>query len=298
MAQTAAPTTSLDEAYAYCEGLARSRYENFSVVTRFLPRRLRRAMYSVYAFCRHTDDLGDEAEGDRLALLDEWEDDLRRTVDGAPRHPILQALQRTIEEHAMPLSPFLKLVEANRMDQRIQRYPAYDDLLHYCDHSANPVGRMVLSVFGYNDEERQRLSDATCTALQLANFWQDVRRDFDMGRIYLPLEDMARFDYSESELQAGVVNDRFRSLMAFEVDRARELFREGVKLVDMVDGELRVDLKLFTMGGMSVLDAIEKQDYDVLSSRPVVSKARKLRLMASATVRLAAQRFTGGRGHG
>ena len=198
----------------------------------------------------------------------------------------------------MPLSPFLKLVEANRMDQRIQRYPAYDDLLHYCDHSANPVGRMVLSVFGYNDEERQRLSDATCTALQLANFWQDVRRDFDMGRIYLPLEDMERFGYSEGELQAGVVNDRFRRLMAFEVDRARELFRVGVKLVDMVDGELRVDLKLFTMGGMSVLDAIEKQDYDVLSSRPVVSKARKLRLMASATVRLAAQRFTGGRGHG
>ncbi|MEE9285699.1 MAG: squalene/phytoene synthase family protein, partial [Dehalococcoidia bacterium] len=177
MAKVITPTKDLDQAFAYCQRLARTHYENFTVVSRFMPRRLRPAMYSVYAFCRHTDDLGDEVQDDRVALLNEWEDDVRRIVDGAPRHPILRALQRTAEEHAMPLEPFLKLIEANRMDQRIKRHPTYDDLLHYCDHSANPVGRMVLYVFGYTDEERQRLSDDTCTALQLANFWQDVRRD-------------------------------------------------------------------------------------------------------------------------
>ncbi len=294
MTQTVTPAAAIEEAYAYCERLAKTHYENFSVVTWFLPKRLRPPMYSVYGFCRHTDDLGDEAEGDRLALLDQWEEDLRRCESGAPEHPILKALQQTMSGRPMPIEPFLKLIEANRMDQRTKRHPTYDGLLHYCDHSANPVGRMVLSLFGYNDDERQRLSDATCTALQLANFWQDVRRDYAMGRIYIPLEDMERFDYSEDDLRSNVVNQNLRDLMAFEVDRARALFKEGERLVDLVDGELRIDLKLFTLGGLSVLDAIERQGYDVLSQRPVVSKGRKLQLSLRAMTQLTTRRLARG----
>jgi squalene synthase HpnC len=289
-----ATTPDIQEAYAYCERLAKTHYENFSVGTWFLPKRLRPPMYSVYGFCRHTDDLGDEAEGDRLALLDQWEEDLRRCESGSPEHPILRALQQSMRERHIPLDPFLKLIEANRMDQRIKRHPTYADLLHYCEHSANPVGRMVLYLFGYGDDERQRLSDATCTALQFANFWQDIRRDYAAGRIYLPLEDMERFGYSEDDLQNNVVNKNLRELMAFEVDRARALFREGARLVELVDGELRIDLRLFTLGGTSVLDAIERQDYDVLSKRPVVSKGRKLGLTLRAVTQLATSRLSGG----
>ncbi len=280
------PQSTLADAFAYCEKLARSHYENFTVVSWFLPKRLRPSLYSVYAFCRYTDDLGDEAIGDRLHLLDDWEADLRRCYDSTPKHPILIALQDSIQRHQMPQEPFLRLIEANRMDQRNSRYQTYEDLLRYCDHSANPVGRMVLSVFGYSDLERQLLSDATCTALQFTNFWQDVGRDLRMGRVYIPLEDMAIFNYSVEELQRGVVNNHFRLLMAFEVQRARKLFRQGGRLVDIVGPELRVDLKLFTLGGIKVLDAIEANDFDVLSTRPSLSKAQKLRLMLSAMVRL------------
>ncbi|MCH7552709.1 MAG: squalene/phytoene synthase family protein [Chloroflexi bacterium] len=191
---------NIDEANAYCERLARSHYENFSVVSWAFPKRLRRSMYSVYAYCRYTDDLGDEAEGDRLSLIDAWEADLRRCYDGTPEQPILQALQQTIHQHDIPIEPFLDLIESERLDQRVKRHPTYEDLLHYCAHSAAPVGRMVLYVFGYRDQERQRLSDATCNALQLANFWQDVKRDHLAGRVYLPHEDMVLFGVTEQDL--------------------------------------------------------------------------------------------------
>jgi len=288
---------SVQDAFAHCERLARSHYENFTVVSWFLPRTLRPSLYSIYAFCRQTDDLGDEAEGDRLALLDAWEKDLLRCYRGEPEAPTLLALQRTIQRHEIPAEPFVKLIEANRMDQRQKRYPTYGDLLRYCDHSANPVGRMVLHVFGYRDEERQRLSDATCTALQLANFWQDVRRDYAMGRIYLPLEDMERFGYTETELARGDHNGRFRDLMAFQVERARALFRQGERLASMVRRELRLDLRLFTAGGLAVLDAIQHLDYNVLTARPALSRATKARLTIGAAANLAAQRLFGaGRG--
>ena len=288
---------NIDEANVYCERLARSHYENFSVVSWAFPKRLRRSMYSVYAYCRYTDDLGDEAEGDRLALIDAWEADLHRCYDGTPEHPILQALQQTIHQHDIPIEPFLNLIESERLDQRVKRHPTYEDLLRYCAHSAAPVGRMVLYVFGYRDQERQRLSDATCNALQLANFWQDVKRDYAMGRIYIPQEDMERFGYAEEDLAAGLVTPAFQRLIAFEVERARALFDEGAKLVDMVAGELRLDLKLFTEGGLAVLDAIQRQGYDVLTRRPVVSKGKKTRLVLTGFAKLAAQRLMG-RGHG
>ena len=208
-----APNLTADQAYALCARLAKTHYENFTVGSWLLPRDKRRHVYAIYAFCRSVDDLGDEHPGDRLAALDVWEEDLLRCYDGSPRHPYLVALQQTIGEFDIPRDPFLKLVEANRMDQAISRHPTYGDLEYYCQHSANPVGHLVLYVFGYRDAERQRLSDFTCTALQLANFWQDVSRDYGMGRIYLPLEDMERFGYTEDELARGVFTDGFRDLM-------------------------------------------------------------------------------------
>jgi squalene synthase HpnC len=279
-------STSVEEGYARCAALAKDHYENFTVGSWLLPREKRRHIHAVYAFCRSVDDLGDEQPGDRLEALDAWERDLLRCYDGTPQHPYLVALQSTIRAFDIPREPFLKLVEANRMDQRSDRYDTYDDLEHYCRHSANPVGHLVLYVFGYRDEERQRLSDYTCTALQLANFWQDVARDYAKGRIYLPLEDMRRFGYSEDELARGLCTPQFREMLAFEVDRARGLFRRGLELVDTLDGRLKLDVALFSLGGMKVLDAIEGQRYDVLGRRPQVSSGAKVRLMVGTALRL------------
>ena len=287
---------SLAESYAYCADLARSHYENFTVISRFTPRQHRPALEAVYAFCRHTDDLGDEAEGDRLALLDEWEAELdlaltltlsqgERGLEG-PTHPIMVALQDTIRRAQIPETPFRKLIEANRMDQGSGRFETYADVLHYCDHSANPVGRMVLHVLGEATDENVRLSDATCTALQLANFWQDVARDYAMGRIYIPLEDMRAFGCTEGQIANGVADKAFRSVLRFEVDRAQALFEEGLPLAARLSGRAGLAIALFSKGGMRVLDAIRKQDYDVLSRRPVVTRSRKLWLIVSTAARL------------
>ena len=240
---------SVEQSYEYCRKLAKSHYENFTVASWFLPREKRPHVYAIYAFCRFVDDLGDESPGDRLGLLDWWENELRSCYSSTPTHPIAVALRETIHRFEIPQEPFLKLVEANRMDQKVSRHATYDDLVHYCERSANPVGHLFLYLFGYRDEERQRLSDATCTALQLTNFWQDVRRDLDMGRVYIPQEDMERFGYTEEKLHAGVVNDSFRNLMRFQVDRARALFDHGAELVNRVEGAVRLDIALFTLGG-------------------------------------------------
>ena len=270
----------LAPAYRECIALARSHYENFSVAAWFLPKRLLPHVSAVYAYCRGVDDLGDEATGDRLALLDAWEADLDLCYTGTPSASHLRALQHTIGAFAIPPEPFRKLITANRMDQTQHRYATFADVLHYCEHSANPVGFLYLLLFGYDDEERRRLSDATCTALQLANFWQDVRRDWDKGRVYLPQEDMERFGYTEEELAEGVCPQSFRDLMAFQVERAQALFEQGLPLVEMLEGTSRLHVKLFSLGGMRVLDAIRAQGYDVLSKRPVVTGRRKAWLLA------------------
>ena len=275
LAQQLAGTPTSEQAFAYCRKVALGHYENFSVVSWLLPRPLRPHMYAVYAYCRGVDDLGDEAEGDRLALLDDWEAELRRCYEGTPRDIRFVALQETIRTFDIPPEPFLRLIEANRRDQTVSRYRTFAELQEYCTYSANPAGHLVLYLFGYRDDERRRLSDATCTALQLANFWQDVSRDLEKGRIYIPLDDMERFGYSEAELLARRDNESFRRLIAFQVQRTRGLFREGLRLVPRVRGRLRLDLRLFSLGGLAVLDAIERMDYDVLSRRPTVSKARK-----------------------
>lgn len=277
---------SLDEAYDRCARLARSHYENFTVASLFLPRGKRMHFYAIYAFCRFVDDLGDEFVGDRLRALEFWRQETEACFSSSPTHPYMIALQNTIRTFDIPKEPFLRLIEANRMDQTVTRYPTYEDLEYYCRHSANPVGRLVLYVCGYRDEERQSLSDYTCTALQLANFWQDVSRDYSKGRIYIPLEDMETFGYSEDELARRLMTDSFRRLMKFQVERARELFHDGLPLVDTVDDSLKLDIALFSRGGMSVLDSIERQDYDVLRRRPVVGKGKKVLLLLSTLLKL------------
>jgi squalene synthase HpnC len=277
---------SLEQSRAYCERLARSHYENFSVASWFLPARLRQHFFNVYAYCRISDDLGDEVGNPAasLLLLDQWQRELDACYAGSPRHPVFVALAETVRKYEIPQHEFSDLLTAFRQDQTITRYETFDDLLGYCRNSANPVGHLVLYLCGYRDAERQKLSDYTCTALQLANFWQDVSVDYAKGRIYLPLESLRRFGVSEEDLTANRNTASFCEMMRFEVARAREWFERGLPLVGKVDKELAIDLELFTRGGQEILKAIEKQGYAVLGRRPSISKSRKLVLVARAAL--------------
>ncbi len=243
------------------------------MATWFLPAKLRQHFYNVYAYCRISDDLGDEVGNAQqsLELLDQWEAELNACYAGSPRHPVFVALAATVRQFGIPKHEFSDLLIAFRRDQTITRFEAFDDILEYCKYSANPVGHLVLYLGGYSDTERQTLSDYTCTALQLANFWQDVTVDYLKGRIYLPLEDLSRLP-------------QFIELMKFEVQRAREWFDRGLPLIKSVNKELAIDLELFSRGGQEILNAIEAQGFDVLRQRPVISKARKLWLVARAAV--------------
>jgi squalene synthase HpnC len=275
---------SLEAARAYCANLAQTHYENFSVATWFLPKRLRQHFYNVYAYCRISDDLGDEV-GDRdasLALLDLWGSELDACYRGEARHPIFVALAETIRACDIPKEPFADLLVAFRQDQTVTRYATMQDVLGYCRNSANPVGHLVLYACGYRDAERFALSDQTCSALQLANFWQDVRVDYGKDRIYLPREDMDRFGVDEAAIAAGRFSPQFRDLMRYEVDYARRMFHAGLPLIGMVDRELALDLDLFSRGGLEILRAIERQSYDVLRARPSISKSRKVALLLTA----------------
>jgi squalene synthase HpnC len=277
-----APT--LEEARAYCQRLAESHYENFHVASWFLPKRLRPHFHSIYAYCRISDDLGDEV-GDKeqsLALLDLWGSELDACYRGEARHPVFIALAETIHACEIPKDPFADLLVAFRQDQMVTRFETMVDVLAYCRYSANPVGHLVLYACGYRDAERFRLSDFTCSALQLANFWQDVRVDYTKDRIYFPLEDMRRFGVDEAAIAAGKCTPQFRELMRHEVGYARAMFEQGLPLIGMVDSELAVDLDLFSQGGLEILRAIERQDYGVLRARPSISKPRKAALLLRA----------------
>jgi squalene synthase HpnC len=281
----AAPT--LEEAQAWCRDLAETHYENFHVASWFLPKRLRPHFHAIYAYCRVSDDLGDEV-GDpevALALLDAWGDELDGCYAGRTRHPVFVALAETIKACAIPIEPFADLLTAFRQDQRVTRYRTMEDVLEYCRYSANPVGRLVLYASGEAEldrEEKFRLSDATCTALQLANFWQDVRDDWGRGRVYLPQADMEFFHVTEKTIAEGIATDQFRGLLRTEVEYARQLFKEGLPLIGMVDRELAIDLDLVSRGGLEILRAIEDREYDVLSERPAIAKSRKAGLAIRA----------------
>ena len=276
----------IDEARAYCAHLARTHYENFSVATWFLPKRLRQHFYNVYSYCRISDDLGDEV-GDTTAsleLLDQWQRELDACYEGSPKHPVFVALAETVRQFDIPKHEFSDLLIAFRQDQTVTRFETFNDVLGYCRYSANPVGHLVLYLCGYRDRERQQLSDYTCTALQLANFWQDVSVDYEKGRIYLPLEDLRRFNVAEDTIAQKQNTAAFCEMMKFEVERAHDWFRQGRPLVGRVDHELAIDLDLFTRGGQEILNAIARQGYAVLGNRPAISKTRKLALVARAAI--------------
>ena len=296
-----APT--LDEARSYCQHLAESHYENFHVASWFLPKALRPHFHSIYAYCRISDDLGDEV-GDRavaLALLDLWGRELDACYAGVARHPVFVALAETIRVCGIPKEPFADLLTAFIQDQKVTRFANMDEVLHYCRYSANPVGRLVLYACGEAGEatraERFALSDATCTALQLANFWQDVRSDCsERGRVYIPQDHMQRFGVTDQTIAAGIATPEFRALLKEEVNFARSLFEQGLPLISQVNRDLALDLDLFSRGGLEILRAIEKCDFDVLSARPSISKGRKasLALRAVAGKLLPFLRLTGG----
>ncbi|HEX8203273.1 MAG TPA: squalene synthase HpnC [Isosphaeraceae bacterium] len=275
---------SPEEARAYCAGLTARHYENFSVVTWLTPRPLRPAFRAIYSFCRWSDDLGDEL-GDPARsreLLSWWRGELRDLYDGRARHPVMIALAEVVSEHGIPIGPFEALISAFEQDQFLTEYETYDQLLDYCTRSANPVGHLVLYLARSFDAENARLADATCTALQLANFWQDVARDLAIGRIYLPRADRRRFGYPDADLHALRFTPQFAALLAFEVDRARALFSRGWPLVGRVPRAIAVDVDLFTRGGLAILDRIAARGFDVLSARPEVGKLAKLGLLARA----------------
>jgi squalene synthase HpnC len=273
---------SLAEAREYCSRLAKSHYENFVVASLFVPRELKQHFYHVYSYCRISDDLGDESGGpeNALPLLDWWNEELDACYAGWPKHPVFVALAETNARFEIPKQPYADLLRAFRQDQTTPRYETYDELLDYCRYSANPVGRLVLYLCGYSDPERQALSDKTCTALQLANFWQDVARDYDIGRIYLPLEDMRRFGVSELEIANRRFTPAFANLMKCECDRTKEIFKEGMKLCAMVDKRVRLDIEMFSRGGQEIIRRIEAQKHDVLTTRPEIPKSRQLAMLA------------------
>jgi len=275
---------SLEEAQAWCKQLAESHYENFHVASWFLPKEFRPHFHAIYAYCRVSDDLGDEVGNPAvaLALLDLWGRELDACYEGRARHPVFVALAETIKECLIPKQPFADLLTAFRQDQTVTRYQTMDDVLAYCRYSANPVGRLVLYACTEASEENFRLSDATCTALQLANFWQDVRQDYARGRIYIPKKDMDFYHVGEEYIANGIVTPEFRALMHCEVDYARALFEEGLPLIGNVNRDLALDLDLFSRGGLEILRAIERRGYDVLTARPAISKGTKFALLLRA----------------
>jgi len=272
------------EAEQYTRWLATHHYENFHVVTFLLPKRLHQDFYNVYSFCRWADDLGDEIgdAAESLRLLAWWREELHAMYEGRVRHPVFIALEGTARKYDLQTALFDDLITAFEQDQTITRYRTWQDLFRYCRCSANPVGRLVLRLCGYPESERDRLSDATCTALQLANFWQDVTVDLEKGRVYLPLDLMERHGYTLDDLREHRFNPAFQAAMKDAVDVARKLFLEGWPLLKTVDRRLAFDLDLFSRGGMRILDKIEQQNYDVLTRRPSISRFERLQLLLTS----------------
>ena len=276
---------SVERAFRYCDAITKAHYENFPVASRFIPASLRRYVTAIYAFARTADDFADEGElsiQERLSKLDEWEEQLDRCCEGDASHPIFIALADTVSRCGIPKKPLADLLIAFRMDVTRNRFATFHDLLEYCAHSANPVGRLVLYIFSSASERTMEFSDNICTALQLTNFWQDVAVDWRKGRVYLPLEDLQRFGYTENDLAAGICDERFRKLLKFQVDRTRRYFESGKPLLTEAPEDLKFELLLTWFGGQTILKKIEHSGYDVLTDRQVITSMDKMGILLRA----------------
>lgn len=284
---TASDPSPARDAFAHCEALARSHYENFPVASLALPARIRPYVAAVYAFARTADDYADEGDrtpAERLALLDAWESGLHKAYEGDATDPIFIAIMATAEETGIPKQLLLDLLHAFRMDVTVKRYRTFEDVLEYCRYSANPVGRLVLHLFGQSRAETTAPSDAICTGLQLANFYQDYAVDLSRGRCYVPLDEMSRFGYTEVQNQGSSQDGRFRELMAFQVERAREFLRGGSSILGLVPGRLKLELSLTVRGGVAILDRIADINYDVRRTRPTLRKRHKAKILIDAVL--------------
>ncbi|MDQ3011516.1 MAG: squalene synthase HpnC [Acidobacteriota bacterium] len=278
---------SVEDAYAYCQQLAQAHYENFPVGSLLIPKAKRKHVYSIYAFARTADDLADEGyettvltEADRLAALGDWQRKLEDAYENKADHPVFIALAATVKELNLPIKLLSDLLSAFKQDVTKHRYANFEEVLDYCTRSANPVGRLILLLFDYRDEQLHRLSDHICTALQLANFWQDVSVDIRKDRVYLPEDEMARFGVSIDDLRQGRFSERYAALLKFQVDRTWEVFKQGRPLPEAVSGRLKYELRLTWFGGTRILERIEQLGYDTLNRRPTISTFDKLRILA------------------
>ncbi len=278
---------SLVDAERYCTSLAKSHYENFPVVSWMLPRKLHQHFQNVYAFCRWADDLGDEVSDTKesLILLQWWREQLQNCYNDKATHPVFIALQKTIQQFDIPLQPFDDLISAFEQDQHQYQYQTFVELQDYCNRSANPVGRIVLLLCECSNEKNIADSDSICTGLQLANFWQDIARDANINRCYLPQEDCAKFSYTTKDYQSRITNEAFINLMQFEVQRAREFLESGLPLTRQMPGRLQIDIDLFAQGGLKILDRIEQINYQVWQQRPKVTKWDGCKLMTKSIFR-------------
>lgn len=274
--------STVETAFAHCESLARNHYENFPVASAMLPARIRPYVAAIYAFARTADDFADEGsltDAERLARLEEWRELLNECYNGRAAHPVFVALAETAAKTGLPRKPLTDLLTAFTMDVTTKRFETFDDVLFYCHHSANPVGRMVLHLFGCTTPRNVLLSDAICTGLQLANFWQDVSVDWRKGRLYIPLEDCRRFGYTETEVGRAHFTDQFRQLMEFQVRRTRQFFEVGKPLVHEAPRSLRMELRLTWLGGGTILRKIESAGFNVLTKRPAITTGDKLMIL-------------------
>ncbi|HVN48017.1 MAG TPA: squalene synthase HpnC [Bacteroidota bacterium] len=273
---------SSEDGFRYCEHLARTHYENFPVASRFVPKDLRKYVWAIYAFARTADDFADEPGytlAERIDNLNGWEEQLFEAYDGNPSHRVFAALAETVERFQIPVELFQDLLAAFRSDISTHRYETFDDVVFYCSHSANPIGRLMLILFNYRSERLMELSDSLCTALQLTNFWQDISVDIKKNRIYIPQQDMEEFHYTEQDLLKGTFDDRFRNLLAFEMRRTMELFLASKPLLAMVKKPLSMELALTWHGGTQILEKIQNQNFNVFAQRPALSFINKAALL-------------------
>ena len=283
--KVARTTWTAAQAFLFCEHLARTHYENFPVASLLVPRQKRRYVYAIYAFARIADDFADEAGltlAERIDSLTEWEEQLTDMYRGHAHHPVFVALRETVDRFAIPIDLFQNLLGAFRSDVTTHRYESFEDVLAYCNNSANPIGRLLLLLFNYRSDTTMDLSDHICTALQLANFWQDVSVDLEKDRVYIPMEDIREFTYSESELFGRQFSQAFKDLMCYQIDRTRQMFNDGKPLLNEVGSDLRTELRLTWHGGVRILDKIERMDYNVLAHRPALTLGDKTAMFLSA----------------